>query len=279
MISDVATPPAPNLILHFPPQRRYRDRDHGRDRNSYRRRDRSLDRRDEDTYRPSRRDRSRERRRSRDRDNGRDYRRRSRDKDFRARRDDSRDRDRRRPDDSADLKLKSRRDDSRDRGSSRRSRSRTREVSFQPEARIMTEAHTNYFRHPNQRPLHRPLKQTKRNEPRDLRNWKHGNKNKPSSANESKRNKRQGARAIFWRQLIASQGYRLLWAHLRLPLPRLIRPPRLHTLESLIPRSLRRMPHRRMAHPPSLEPTLQFRRPLTPTPSPQEYQQPRRQLL
>ena len=111
-------------------QRRYRDRDHGRDRDSHWRRDRSLNRRDEGSYRPSRRDRSRERRRSRDRDDARDYRRNSRDRGYRTRRDDSRDRDRRRTDDSADLKRKSRRDDSRDRGPSRRSRSRTQEVSF-----------------------------------------------------------------------------------------------------------------------------------------------------
>ncbi|KAJ5419564.1 uncharacterized protein N7487_003114 [Penicillium crustosum] len=84
-----------------------------------------VDRRDEDTYRPARRDRSRERRR----DDDHDIRRRSRDRDYRSRRDDSRDRDRRRIDDSADLKPKSRRDDSRDRAPSRRSRSRTREPS------------------------------------------------------------------------------------------------------------------------------------------------------
>ena len=112
-----------------PTQRRYRDRDYGRDRDSYRRHDRSIDPRDEDSYRPSRRDRSRDRRRSRDRDDDRDYRRRSRDRNYRARRDDSCDRDRRRPDDSADLKYKSRREDSRDHGPSRRSRSRTREAS------------------------------------------------------------------------------------------------------------------------------------------------------
>ncbi|KAJ5086454.1 pre-mRNA-processing ATP-dependent RNA helicase prp5 [Penicillium alfredii] len=113
------------------PERRYRERerDRGRDRDAYRRRDRSLDRRDEDNYRPSRRDRSRDRRRSRDRDDDYEYRRRSRERDYRSRRDDSRDRDRRRTDDSADLKRKSRRDDSRDRVSNRRSRSRTREPS------------------------------------------------------------------------------------------------------------------------------------------------------
>ncbi|KAJ5285886.1 hypothetical protein N7524_001192 [Penicillium chrysogenum] len=107
------------------PERRYRGRERPRDRDSYRRRDLPIDRRDEDTYRPARRDRSRERRR----DDDHDFRRRSRDRDYRSRRDDSRDRDRRRIDDSADLKLKSRRDDSRDRAASRRSRSRTREPS------------------------------------------------------------------------------------------------------------------------------------------------------
>ncbi|KAJ5158915.1 Helicase C-terminal [Penicillium coprophilum] len=107
------------------PERRYRGRDRPRDRDSYRRRDLPIDRRDEDTYRPARRDRSRERRR----DDDHDFRRRSRDRDYRPRRDDSRDRDRRRLDDSADLKPKSRRDDSRDRAPSRRSRSRTREPS------------------------------------------------------------------------------------------------------------------------------------------------------
>lgn len=106
-------------------QRRYRGRDRPRDRDAYRRRDLPIDRRDEDTYRPARRDRSRDRRR----DGDHDIRRRSRDRDYRSRRDDSRDRDRRRISDSADLKPKSRRDDSRDRAPSRRSRSRTREVS------------------------------------------------------------------------------------------------------------------------------------------------------
>jgi len=108
-------------------QRRYRGgRGNPRDRDGYRRRDRSLDRRDEDIYRPPRRDRSRDRRRSRDRDDDRDFRR---DRDARARRDDSRDRDRRRPDDSADVRPKSRRDDSRDRAPNERSISKTREVS------------------------------------------------------------------------------------------------------------------------------------------------------
>ncbi|KAJ6091968.1 hypothetical protein N7467_003937 [Penicillium canescens] len=110
------------------PERRYRERERPRDRDGYRRRDRSLDRRDEDSYRPGRKDRSRDRRRSRDRNEDVD-RRQSRDRDYRARRDDSRERDRRRIDGSADLKPKSRRDASRDRAMNRRSRSRTREPS------------------------------------------------------------------------------------------------------------------------------------------------------
>ena len=103
-------------------QKRYREREHDRD--SYRRRERSVDRRndrrDEDSYRPSRRD----RRRSRDRDDDRDYRRRSREREYRSRRDDSRDRIRRRADDSTDLKHKPRRDESRDRVSNRDSESK-----------------------------------------------------------------------------------------------------------------------------------------------------------
>lgn len=124
-------------------QRRYRDRDHGRDRDGYRRRDRSIDRREEDIYRP-RRDRSRERRRSRDRDDDRDYRRRSRDRDYRSRKDDSRDQDRRRRDGSADLKHKSRRGDSRDRGATRRSRSRTQEVPDSKRS-FTSGAHDTYY--------------------------------------------------------------------------------------------------------------------------------------
>ncbi|CAG8211740.1 unnamed protein product [Penicillium olsonii] len=108
-------------------QRRYRGgRGDPRDRDGYRRRDRSVDRRDEDSYRPPRRERSRDRRRSRDRNDDRDY---HRDRDIRPRRDDSRERDRRRADDSADVRPKFRRDDSRDRASSRRSMSKSREVS------------------------------------------------------------------------------------------------------------------------------------------------------
>lgn len=137
---------SPASHLTRPPtiQRRYRDRDHGRDRDSYRRRDRSIDRRDEDSYRPNPRDRSRERRRSKDRDEDRNYRRRSRDRDYRPRREDSRDRDRRRTDDSADLKHKSRRGDSRDRGTTRRSRSRTQEVR-DSQRQCTSRAHDAYY--------------------------------------------------------------------------------------------------------------------------------------
>lgn len=114
------------LLTRFSAQRRYRDwdRDRDYDRGDYRRRDRSLDRRErgDDIYRPSKRDRSRdrsrERRRSRE-DESRDYRRRSRDRDGRSRRDDSRDRYRRRRDDSTDSRRYSRRDDSRDRETDR----------------------------------------------------------------------------------------------------------------------------------------------------------------
>jgi ATP-dependent RNA helicase DDX46/PRP5 len=110
---------------------------HRGDRDSYRHRERSIDRRDyrddrrdEDTYRPVRRDRSRDRRRSKDREAGRDYRRRSRDRDrdYRTRRDDSRERARRRRDDSTDSKRKGRRDDSRDKGPDKDSGTRSRDV-------------------------------------------------------------------------------------------------------------------------------------------------------
>ncbi|KAH8693227.1 DEAD/DEAH box RNA helicase [Talaromyces proteolyticus] len=112
------------------PNRHYRDRD------GYRRRDRSLDRRDrdeyrdEDIYRPAKRD----RRRSRDRDDDRNYRRRSRDReisrdrDDRSRRDHSRDRPRKRIDDSTDSRRKLRRD-SRDRVSVKDSDTKSREGS------------------------------------------------------------------------------------------------------------------------------------------------------
>ena len=127
--------PSLSALTEYTTQRRHRDR-----RDLYRRRDRSLDRRDDhrddDIYRPGRRERSREHRRSRDQDDARDYRRRSRDgdrsrdKDYRTRRDDSRDRARRRRDDSTDSKRKSRRADSRDRTAMKDADNKSREVSM-----------------------------------------------------------------------------------------------------------------------------------------------------
>src|SRR5277367_3138991 len=95
-------------------QRRQRDRDVPR------RRDRSIDRRDDDYNRSYRRDRSRDRRRSRDRYMDRERspdrrRRRSRERDFRDRRDDSRERHRRRREDSTDSYSRYRGDENRDR--------------------------------------------------------------------------------------------------------------------------------------------------------------------
>jgi ATP-dependent RNA helicase DDX46/PRP5 len=109
---------------------RIRDRDRGardRDRdNNYRRRDRSIDRRDDDYYRGSRRDAGtqRDRRRSRERFGDRDrsperrrHRSRDGDRDHRARRDDSRDRGRGRREGTADSHTRnSRADENRPRG-------------------------------------------------------------------------------------------------------------------------------------------------------------------
>lgn len=99
---------------------RERDRDRGRDREHYRRRERSVDRRDDDYYRGGRRDhRDRDRRRSRerygDRDRSADRRRnRSRDNDRGLRRrDDSRDRARGRREGTADSHNRSNRDEPR----------------------------------------------------------------------------------------------------------------------------------------------------------------------
>ena len=96
-------------------QRRHRDRD------NYRRRDRSADRRydnrrDDDHSYSTRRDKSRDRRHSRERGE----RRRSRDRD-RLKRDDSRNGDRRKREDSADSRRKRRREDSKDRSSRKES--------------------------------------------------------------------------------------------------------------------------------------------------------------
>ena len=94
---------------HNHPQHRHRERDIPR------RRDRSIDRRDEDYHRPVRRDRSRDRRdRHVERERSPDRRRRrSRERDYRDRRDDSYDRARRRREDSTDSWPRSRGEDSR----------------------------------------------------------------------------------------------------------------------------------------------------------------------
>jgi ATP-dependent RNA helicase DDX46/PRP5 len=85
-------------------------RHHDRDRDIHRRRDRSLDRRDDNYYRNDRRDRSRDRRdRYADRDRSPDRRRRrSRERVYRDRRDDSNERARRRREDSTDSWSRSR---------------------------------------------------------------------------------------------------------------------------------------------------------------------------
>lgn len=124
-------------------QRRYRERerDRDRDRDNYRRRDRSIDRRyddrrDGDTYRSVRRERSRDRRRSKDRDD----RRRSRDKDYRSRRQDSRERNGRRRDDSTDSRRKTKRDEDRERVPVKPSTNPSREVSRHPSHNVSGES-------------------------------------------------------------------------------------------------------------------------------------------
>ncbi|KAK7427705.1 pre-mRNA processing RNA-helicase [Neonectria magnoliae] len=110
-------------MLHEQPRYRDRDRDNrdrGRDRDNFRRRDRSLDRRDDDYYRGGRRDRrDGDRRRSRDRfddrnrsSDRRQNRSRGGDRDFR-RRDDSRDRTRGNREGTADSHARSNRDEGR----------------------------------------------------------------------------------------------------------------------------------------------------------------------
>lgn len=108
-------------------QKRYRDRDDNKHR------DRSSDRRHDDTYRSSRREKSRDRRRSRDRDRVKDYRNRSRDRDYRDRRDTSRDYDRRRRDSSTDSKVNGRRKDNIERRPSRDKVRDKIEVRFVPQ--------------------------------------------------------------------------------------------------------------------------------------------------
>lgn len=113
-------------------QRRHRERD------IHRRRDRSIDRRDDDSYRGGRggrRDRSRDRRRSRDRYAERDrspVRRRSRERDYRDRRDDSYDHDRhpRRRGDSTDSRPRNRGDDRRGKPSDRAPAAGLKDVSI-----------------------------------------------------------------------------------------------------------------------------------------------------
>ncbi|TEA16494.1 Pre-mRNA-processing ATP-dependent RNA helicase PRP5 [Colletotrichum sidae] len=108
-----------NYSDEYDKQRRYRDRDRDRG-DSYRRRDRSVDRRD-DRHRERRRsrdrfdhDRSIDRRRTRDGDRDRDRdRERDRDRDYRPRHDDSRDTARLRREGTAESRPRSRREDSR----------------------------------------------------------------------------------------------------------------------------------------------------------------------
>ena len=133
-------------------QRRPRERDVPR------RRDRSIDRRDDDYHRPGRRDRSRDRRdRFGDRERSPDRRRhRSRERDYRDRRDDSYDRDRRRPGDSTDSWSRSRGDDNRGKAPSRT------ETVKAPEVRIFStcreEVETKYGMQASKAPV--PAAQT-----------------------------------------------------------------------------------------------------------------------
>ncbi|KAI0383839.1 P-loop containing nucleoside triphosphate hydrolase protein [Hypomontagnella monticulosa] len=122
-----------------PHDRRNRDRDRDRD-HDFRRRDRSLDRRDDDYYRGARdRRRSRDRLVDRDRDRSLEpRRRRSRDRDgdrdHRSRRDDSHDRGRGRREGTADSHPRSRRGDSRERGPALgdAAKSKTSEAELKP---------------------------------------------------------------------------------------------------------------------------------------------------
>ena len=128
-------------------QRRYRERDRDRDRD-YRRRERSVDRRDDNYYRgPRDRRRSRDRAGTRDRDRSlENYRRRSRDRngdrDHRNRRDESRERGRGR-EGTADSSNRSRRSDSRDRG-------QVAPSAPKPSSQVRTtQFHQQCFRHAN----------------------------------------------------------------------------------------------------------------------------------
>ncbi|KAI1447970.1 P-loop containing nucleoside triphosphate hydrolase protein [Annulohypoxylon stygium] len=120
-------------------QRRNRDRDRDHD-HEIRRRDRSIDRRDDDHYRGGRdRRRSRDRPIDRERDRSSDTRRRrsrdrDSDRDHRTRRDDSRDRGRGRREGTADSHPRSRRGDSRERGPASKdtTKAKTSEVEPKP---------------------------------------------------------------------------------------------------------------------------------------------------
>ncbi|KAK0104537.1 pre-mRNA processing RNA-helicase [Cadophora gregata] len=95
-----------------------------------RRRDRSIDRREEDFYRSGRRDRSRDRRDRFDRERSPDRRRRrSRDRDYRDRRDDSYERARRRRENSTDSRPRSRGDGNFSKAASKSDNAKTSEVS------------------------------------------------------------------------------------------------------------------------------------------------------
>jgi len=107
-----------------------------RPRDNHRRRDRSIDRREDDYYRSGRRDRSRDRRYA-DRERSPDRRRRrSRERDYRDRRDDSYDRARRRREDSTDSWPRSRGEDTRGKPPSRPESTKPAEVrtSLRPSA-------------------------------------------------------------------------------------------------------------------------------------------------
>jgi ATP-dependent RNA helicase DDX46/PRP5 len=134
-------------------QRRHRDRD------MHRRRDRSIDRREDDFHRSSRRERSRDRRDryvERERSPER-RRRRSRDRDYRDRRDDSYDRARRRREDSTDSWPRSRGDGNLGKPPGRPESVKTAEVSLYPPSYSNIMANTFFCRQQNHLPhLHRP---------------------------------------------------------------------------------------------------------------------------
>lgn len=112
-----------------------------RHRDTHRRRDRSVDRRDDDYYRSGRRDDRRYADRERDRERSPDRRRRrSRDRDYRDRRDDSYDRPRRRREDSTDSWPRSRGDDTRGKPPSRPEPAKPADVRRYPPLQIYQES-------------------------------------------------------------------------------------------------------------------------------------------